>query len=442
MSSGNTNFLTALPLFGAAASIALFYNQIKSGISRFVGCFIKKCNIPLDLLAYVYADLTYNSFTYDSDDYRIRCNSMFSIEHKCWFEAYLKQFKSQIFLYHHCIPVVLLPSNNGDIMLHYLKFTFNFEKFILASIKRRNQNLSASYATRKYEFRIETFKGQSLKVSNAKDAPPGIGNDKPDAVKSTGLSDEVRYSLLDGYTSFEQGLRTRFLGLDTMGEVSYFMPTSAKSKYQLTSEGQMLLGQMEKWLSLRAWYEERDIAWRRGVCLWGSAGNGKSSMILEIAKTVGLPLFVFDISSMDNTEFKKYIDIVEHLPGILLFEDIDSIFTGRDNLVKGRYGSLTFDFFINQLSGISSIRNKFIFFTTNYLEKLDPALIRPGRVDEIVEVKPLTLDEKKKLAGIFIEDDMAAVEKCVADGRDDTTAQFENRCTKIVLERIWKPSTG
>jgi SpoVK/Ycf46/Vps4 family AAA+-type ATPase len=165
-------------------------------------------------------------------------------------------------------------------------------------------------------------------------------------------------------------------------------------------------------------------------------------MILEIAKTVGLPLFVFDISSMDNTEFKKYIDIVEHLPGILLFEDIDSIFTGRDNLVKGRYGSLTFDFFINQLSGISSIRNKFIFFTTNYLEKLDPALIRPGRVDEIVEVKPLTLDEKKKLAGIFIEDDMAAVEKCVADGRDDTTAQFENRCTKIVLERIWKPSTG
>lgn len=43
--------------------------------------------------------------------------------------------------------------------------------------------------------------------------------------------------------------------------------------------------------------------------------------------------------------------------------------------------SITFSGFLNALDGVASGEERIIFMTTNHLEKLDPALIRPGRVD-------------------------------------------------------------
>lgn len=42
---------------------------------------------------------------------------------------------------------------------------------------------------------------------------------------------------------------------------------------------------------------------------------------------------------------------------------------------------MTFSGFLNALDGVASGEERIIFMTTNHLEKLDPALIRPGRVD-------------------------------------------------------------
>lgn len=43
--------------------------------------------------------------------------------------------------------------------------------------------------------------------------------------------------------------------------------------------------------------------------------------------------------------------------------------------------SITFSGFLNALDGVASGEERIVFMTTNHLEKLDPALIRPGRVD-------------------------------------------------------------
>ena len=43
--------------------------------------------------------------------------------------------------------------------------------------------------------------------------------------------------------------------------------------------------------------------------------------------------------------------------------------------------SVTFSGFLNALDGVASGEERIIFLTTNHIEKLDPALIRPGRVD-------------------------------------------------------------
>jgi chaperone BCS1 len=43
--------------------------------------------------------------------------------------------------------------------------------------------------------------------------------------------------------------------------------------------------------------------------------------------------------------------------------------------------SVTFSGFLNALDGVASGEERIIFLTTNHIERLDPALIRPGRVD-------------------------------------------------------------
>jgi chaperone BCS1 len=67
---------------------------------------------------------------------------------------------------------------------------------------------------------------------------------------------------------------------------------------------------------------------------------------------------------------------------IMLLEDIDAAFTKRTQSDHQGYQSMiTFSGLLNSLDGVASAEERIIFLTTNHVEKLDPALIRPGRVD-------------------------------------------------------------
>lgn len=67
-------------------------------------------------------------------------------------------------------------------------------------------------------------------------------------------------------------------------------------------------------------------------------------------------------------------------------EDIDAAFVSREETSqnKAAYEGLnrvTFSGLLNALDGVASTEARIVFMTTNYLKRLDPALIRPGRVD-------------------------------------------------------------
>ena len=68
---------------------------------------------------------------------------------------------------------------------------------------------------------------------------------------------------------------------------------------------------------------------------------------------------------------------------IILLEDIDAAFRSR----SGSDGSskngcfVTFSGLLNALDGVAASEHRLVFMTTNHIELLDPALIRPGRVD-------------------------------------------------------------
>lgn len=71
---------------------------------------------------------------------------------------------------------------------------------------------------------------------------------------------------------------------------------------------------------------------------------------------------------------------------IVLLEDVDAAFVSREEseaskLAYDGLNRLTFSGLLNMLDGVASSEARILFMTTNYIERLDPALIRPGRVD-------------------------------------------------------------
>lgn len=112
-----------------------------------------------------------------------------------------------------------------------------------------------------------------------------------------------------------------------------------------------------------------------------------------------------------------------------------SIFDGRKNLHEN---SVSFDFFINELGGVGNKDGLFFFFTTNNIDKLDPALVRSGRVDKKILVGNIPYEGKKFLADKILKDWPEEIEKVLALEGEHTGADFENICIEIAVERFWK----
>jgi chaperone BCS1 len=67
---------------------------------------------------------------------------------------------------------------------------------------------------------------------------------------------------------------------------------------------------------------------------------------------------------------------------IMLLEDIDAAFAKRKQSDQQGYQSMiTFSGLLNALDGVASAEERIVFMTTNHVENLDPALVRPGRID-------------------------------------------------------------
>jgi len=210
-----------------------------------------------------------------------------------------------------------------------------------------------------------------------------------------------------------------------------------------------LVRDAERWVQSESWYKERGIPWKRGWLLHGEPGTGKTSLARAVAETINVPIYMFDLPTLSNTEFINGWKNMKHaVPCIVLVEDMDLVFQGRENVVKSDYGdSLTFDCILNCVDGVERSDGVFVIFTTNRVDKLDPALgipregsvisTRPGRVDRAIELT--TLDEPCRLsvAERILADYPENISQLVKEGDGDTGAQFQDRCSTLALQLYW-----
>ncbi len=149
-----------------------------------------------------------------------------------------------------------------------------------------------------------------------------------------------------------------------------------------------LVKDIDNFLADEQWYQERGILYKRGYLFSGEAGNGKTSLCFAIGNYVGWSVHFLSLNDINNDTdlFSLFGQLGQR--SIVVLEDVDAAFNKRD----GEQTGVSFSALLNCLDGAFSAEKSITILTTNHPEKIDPALIRRGRVDCHVEINNPSLE--------------------------------------------------
>lgn len=152
-----------------------------------------------------------------------------------------------------------------------------------------------------------------------------------------------------------------------------------------------LVADLRNFLSSEQRYNELGVPWHRGYLLYGVAGTGKTSIAKALSAEFGLDVYTLSLGDLDSDNTLN--DYVENIRprSVLLLEDVDVFSAATSREAEERSASLSG--LLNVLDGIATPHGLITVLTTNHIEELDEALIRPGRID--VQKKFTELDQSQ-----------------------------------------------
>ncbi|WWC71237.1 uncharacterized protein I206_105190 [Kwoniella pini CBS 10737] len=272
----------------------------------------------------------------------------------------------------------------------------------------------------------------------------------------------------DTFTSLTQEARRLYITKISKRTISIFSPDPGNRWYRSASRPmrswdsiilphgvkEWLLTDTSEFLAEREYYEQRGVPHRRGYLLYGEPGSGKSSLISALAAKLKLDIYIINLGSrmIDDDSLNS---LLRSCPSrcLLLMEDIDCAFSKRQSSTqsegtsengenqsneanpieenhmampninprlvnkRGRQGhfagmgmsepgsSVTLSGLLNALDGVASSEGRLLFCTTNWKDKIDPALSRNGRCDVWIEFSHATRAQAKDLFVHFYKND-------------------------------------
>lgn len=172
-----------------------------------------------------------------------------------------------------------------------------------------------------------------------------------------------------------------------------------------------LVEDVRNFLGTESEYLKRNVPWRRGYLFHGPPGTGKTSLALALAHELGLRVYVVPVADSGITDANLPIYLrTMNRPSIILMDDIDSAgFVRAGQRSQGqdeeRPGGLTRTGFLNGIDGVASPTGCIKIFTTNHIDKLDPAMIRSGRIDHQVHMRLASKTDAREIFMRFYSSD-------------------------------------
>jgi AAA family ATPase len=161
----------------------------------------------------------------------------------------------------------------------------------------------------------------------------------------------------------------------------------------------------------------------KGVLLYGPPGCSKTMLVKALAAEAGLNFLAVkgaEIVSMYVGESERSIREIFRKaraasPSIIFFDEFDAIASNRKSELK------VLETLLNEMDGFEELRNVFIVAATNKPEAIDPALLRPGRFDNIVYVGLPDLEARRGVIQLFFDKSVVVVGDWDLVDADDAT---------------------
>jgi hypothetical protein len=196
-----------------------------------------------------------------------------------------------------------------------------------------------------------------------------------------------------------------------------------------------ILADVRGFFHSRAVYERYKVPYKRGILLYGPPGNGKTHFLKALLATLSSVPCLYVKSLVANyrndhealrTIFRRARKVA---PCLLVFEDLDTVVSEHNR-----------SFFLNELDGFAENTGVVVLATTNYPEKIDPAIIdRPSRFDRKYLFDLPTVEER----GIFLARWNDRVEPDMRVSRDtlDELAQATSGFSFAYLKELTMSAT-
>lgn len=165
-------------------------------------------------------------------------------------------------------------------------------------------------------------------------------------------------------------------------------------------------------------YEKYGVPHKRGILFYGPPGNGKTHLLKGLVRVSGVPcIYVRSIQARHAQGHELIGRVFEkaraQAPCVLVFEDLETIVTDQNR-----------SYFLNELDGFQSNHGILTLATTNFPERIDPAIVdRPSRFDRKYCLDLPGVDERARFLARFSEglgSDMRLDDGCVRDVAERT----------------------
>lgn len=228
---------------------------------------------------------------------------------------------------------------------------------------------------------------------------------------------------------------------------SVFLPKEQKDR---------IVKDLEHFLGAKKWYLDRGIPYRRGLLLFGPPGCGKTSFVMALAGHLQRPIYALNLGSMAGDE--ALIEAITTVPeyGILLIEDIDVAKASQARVVSNAPSTpeeeakkkeeeakgVTLSALLNALDGAFSRDGRILVMTTNHPDNVDPALLRPGRVDLKERIGELGPEEVLLMCKQFLETEEWARKVAAEIETPIVPADLQEKLLRLVQEGPPKTEGG
>lgn len=221
--------------------------------------------------------------------------------------------------------------------------------------------------------------------------------------------------------------------------VEAYSPRLLQSVILKPGEKEHLLRDIQKFRTSRKRYRQLGVPYHRGYLLYGPPGTGKTSLVSALANKFGMSIYLVNLTEFNDRTLRSAMnDVPEN--SVILLEDIDAMKAGKrrpekDELAKqpdkgsGTENTnlgVTLSGLLNVLDGFHAPENVLFVMTTNHVEALDPALLRPGRIDYKLYMGEAARSQKIELYKRFFPEASEFEAHEFAEAHEaETMAQFQ-----------------